>query len=45
MEHGRWVPRETEINKLADLYGAKATIRRQLLRAVWDLQSEPARPG
>jgi transcriptional regulator with XRE-family HTH domain len=43
LERGRYVPREDEISALADIYGAKATDRRQMLRAVRDLSSEPAR--
>ena len=43
LERGRYTPREDEIGALADLYGAKPTVRRQLLRAARDLSSEPAR--
>lgn len=42
LERGKYVPRDDEINRLADLYGAKATVRRQMLRTVRDLGSEPA---
>jgi transcriptional regulator with XRE-family HTH domain len=43
LERGKYVPREDEIGQLADLYGAKATVRRQMLRAVRDLTAEPTR--
>jgi transcriptional regulator with XRE-family HTH domain len=43
LERGKYVPREDEINQLADLYGAKATMRRQMLRAVRDLTAQPPR--
>lgn len=43
LERGRYTPREDEINTLADLYGTKPAVRRQMLRSVRDLSSEPAR--
>ena len=43
LERGRYTPREDEINQLADLYGAKTTVRRQMIRTVRDLSSEPAK--
>jgi transcriptional regulator with XRE-family HTH domain len=43
LERGKYVPRDDELGRLADLYGAKATTRRQMLRTVRDLGSEPTK--
>jgi transcriptional regulator with XRE-family HTH domain len=43
LERGKYVPHEDEIIQLADLYGAKASVRRQMLRVIRDLTAEPPR--
>jgi transcriptional regulator with XRE-family HTH domain len=41
LERGKYTPREDEINMLAELYEARVTTRRQMIRVVRDLSSEP----
>lgn len=41
IETGRFVPRDDELEQLADLYHANATVRRKLHQAVSDLSAEP----
>jgi transcriptional regulator with XRE-family HTH domain len=44
LERGKYVPREDELGHLADLYGARVmNSRRQMLRAVCDLTTQPPR--
>lgn len=43
LERGKYVPRDDELGRLADLYGAKTTTRRQMMRVVRDLSSEPTK--
>lgn len=43
IETGRFVPREDEVQALADLYHANTAARHQLVQTVRDLRSEPAK--
>ena len=43
IERGKLVPRETDLQALADAYGVKPAVRRQLLRAARDLEPETRR--
>jgi len=41
LERGKYTPREDELGRLADLYGAGPAVRRKMIRAVRDFTSEP----
>jgi transcriptional regulator with XRE-family HTH domain len=41
LERGKYTPREDELGKLADLYGAGPTVRRKMIRAARDFTAQP----